>query len=211
MKNVERLFNSGRLCENCSHSIRSDLQTHEKETQASGIEGKRKEKQPILLRIFKNCRGTCSFSNVKNIISTLINKKCRAKYISKDKKMKVMVDNRSIESQRKLLVIRIVETDLKKIGQRRFRKMKINGIGGSMGVNPYNRQANIQDNVKSSNKLGRDKLEISSEAKEMLQGSTIPEDRQAKVDELKAQVESGTYKLNSKATAKGIIDYYLKH
>ncbi len=89
--------------------------------------------------------------------------------------------------------------------------MKINGIGSSMGVNPYNAQTNKLDHVKSSYKAGRDKLEISSEAKEMLQGSTIPAERQAKVEELKSQVESGTYALNPKATAKGIIDYYLKH
>lgn len=88
--------------------------------------------------------------------------------------------------------------------------MKIYGIG-SMGVNPYNLQANKQDHVKSFYKANRDKLEISSEAKEMHQGSTIPEERQAKVEELKLQVENGTYALNPKATAKGIIDYYLKH
>ncbi len=80
-----------------------------------------------------------------------------------------------------------------------------------MGVNPYNLQANKQDNVKSLYKANRDKLEISSEAKEMQQVSTISAERQAKVEELKLQVESGTYALNPKATAKGIIDYYLKH
>ena len=63
--------------------------------------------------------------------------------------------------------------------------MKINGIG-SMGVNPYNLQANKQDNVKSSYKANRDKLEISSEAKEMQQGSTISAERQEKVEKLKA-------------------------
>lgn len=88
--------------------------------------------------------------------------------------------------------------------------MKINGIG-SMGVNPYNLQANKQDHIKSSYKSNRDKLEISFEAKEMQQGSTVSVERQAKVDKIKLQVESGTYSLDPKATAKGIMDYYLKH
>lgn len=88
--------------------------------------------------------------------------------------------------------------------------MKINGIG-SMGINPYNLQANKQDNVKSLYKSNRDKLEISSEAKEMQQGSTIPAERQAKVEQLKLEVESGAYTLNPKATAQGIIDFYLKN
>ena len=39
-----------------------------------------------------------------------------------------------------------------------------------MGINPYNLQANKQDNVKSLYKANRDKLEISSEAKEMQAG-----------------------------------------
>lgn len=88
--------------------------------------------------------------------------------------------------------------------------MEINGVG-SVRVNPYNLQANKQDHVKYLYKSNRDKLEISSEAKEMQQGSTIPAERQAKVEELKLQVENGTYSLNPKATAKGIIDFYLEH
>ncbi len=41
-----------------------------------------------------------------------------------------------------------------------------------MGVNPYNLQANKLENVKSSYKANRDKLEISSAAKEMQLGSS---------------------------------------
>ena len=88
--------------------------------------------------------------------------------------------------------------------------MKINGVG-SVGVNPYNLQANKLDNVKFSTKVKADKLEISSEAKEMQQGSTIPAERQAKVEQLKLEVENGTYALDPKSTAQGIINYYLKN
>lgn len=87
--------------------------------------------------------------------------------------------------------------------------MKINRIG-SMGVNPYNLQANKLENVKSPYKANRDKLEISSAAKEMQLGS-IADERQKKVEQLKLQVENGTYALNPKATAKGIIDFYSKN
>ena len=57
--------------------------------------------------------------------------------------------------------------------------MKINGIG-SMGVNPYNLQANKLENVKSPYKANRDKLEISSAAKEMQLGSTIADRKTGK-------------------------------
>lgn len=88
--------------------------------------------------------------------------------------------------------------------------MKINGVG-SMGVNPYNLQAKNIENLKSAYKVKADKLEISSEAKEMQQGSVIPAERQAKVEQLKLEVENGTYALDSKSTAQGIINYYLKN
>lgn len=88
--------------------------------------------------------------------------------------------------------------------------MKINGIG-KMGMNPYNIQANKQEQVKSLNKANRDKLEISSEAKEMQGITEISTERQKKVEELKLQVENGTYKLDPKATAKGIVNYYSKN
>ncbi|AXN38763.1 flagellar biosynthesis anti-sigma factor FlgM [Peribacillus butanolivorans] len=87
--------------------------------------------------------------------------------------------------------------------------MKINNVGMT-GINPYNLQANKAGNVKESKVNASDKVEISSAAKEMQQLSPIPAARQAKVDELKIQVENGNYKLNSQATAKGLIDFYRK-
>jgi negative regulator of flagellin synthesis FlgM len=87
--------------------------------------------------------------------------------------------------------------------------MKINNVGMA-GVNPYNLQANKTGNIKESKVKSSDKVEISSAAKEMQQSSPILAERQAKVDELKIQVEEGNYKLNAKATAKGLIDFYRK-
>ncbi|MDM5210234.1 flagellar biosynthesis anti-sigma factor FlgM [Peribacillus sp. NJ4] len=87
--------------------------------------------------------------------------------------------------------------------------MKINNVGMT-GVNPYNLQANKTGNIKESKVKSSDKVEISSAAKEMQQSSPISAARQAKVDELKIQVENGNYKLNAQATAKGLIDFYRK-
>ncbi|CAH0344856.1 flagellar biosynthesis anti-sigma factor FlgM [Bacillus sp. CECT 9360] len=86
--------------------------------------------------------------------------------------------------------------------------MKINNIGSS-GVNPYNREYNKIEQAKTAN-VNADKLEISSTAKELQQSLQIPAQRQAKVDELKIQVENGTYKVNAHDTAKSIIDFYFK-
>jgi len=85
--------------------------------------------------------------------------------------------------------------------------MKIHSFGVSR-VNPYNLQANKMNNQKLSHKKAVDKLEISSEAKVMQEGSSIQAERQARIEQLKRQVENGTYTLDSKATAKGIIDYF---
>ncbi|OIK11432.1 flagellar biosynthesis anti-sigma factor FlgM [Bacillus sp. MUM 13] len=87
--------------------------------------------------------------------------------------------------------------------------MKINQTFGASGVNPYNRQANKIDQTKPAVKLS-DKVEISSTAKELQQTSQIPAQRQAKVEELKLQVQNGTYKLNAQETAKSILNHFKK-
>lgn len=84
--------------------------------------------------------------------------------------------------------------------------MKINPLGTS-GVNPYNRQVNKVDTTKTT-PLPKDKVEISASAKEMQQVSQISAERQNKLDELKSQIEKGTYKMNASDTAKSILDFY---
>lgn len=84
--------------------------------------------------------------------------------------------------------------------------MKINPIGTS-GVNPYNRQVNKVDTTKTT-PLPKDKVEISASAKEMQQVSQVSAERQNKLDELKSQIENGTYKMNASDTAKSILDFY---
>lgn len=87
--------------------------------------------------------------------------------------------------------------------------MKINNFGSS-GVNPYNRQFNKLENTVKSNNKAADKIEISSTAKEMQHISQYAANRQAKVEELKIEVENGNYKINPKEIAKSMIHFYKK-
>ena len=88
--------------------------------------------------------------------------------------------------------------------------MKINPYS-SQGINPYKRQMNKLDQTGQGFSKQKDKVEISSTAKEMQQVSQLVNHRQEKVEDLKLQVENGTYKIDSKETAKGIIQFYSKH
>jgi negative regulator of flagellin synthesis FlgM len=87
--------------------------------------------------------------------------------------------------------------------------MKINNFGTNR-INPYNRQINKMDELKKTEKPV-DKVEISSTAKAMQQLSEVEQLRQKKVEELKVQVENGTYKPNPQDIAKSIIDFYGKN
>lgn len=88
--------------------------------------------------------------------------------------------------------------------------MKINNNFGPSGINPYKRQMNKLDAAATSQNKKADKVEISSTAKEMQQLSQVSLDRKQKVEDLKIQVENGTYKLDSKETAKSILNFYHK-
>lgn len=87
--------------------------------------------------------------------------------------------------------------------------MKINNLGSS-GINPYKRQQNKLDSISGNARRAEDKVEISSVAKEMQQGSQFQIDRQAKVEQLKLDVETGNYKVDPQKVAKSIIDFYSK-
>ncbi|WP_338449528.1 flagellar biosynthesis anti-sigma factor FlgM [Niallia oryzisoli] len=87
--------------------------------------------------------------------------------------------------------------------------MKINNFR-PQGVNPYKNQMNKLDNIEKAASKKRDVVEISSEAKELQQVSSYELERQKKVDDLKLQIENGTYKPQPKEIAKSIINYYSK-
>ncbi|KJE27696.1 flagellar biosynthesis anti-sigma factor FlgM [Geobacillus kaustophilus] len=84
--------------------------------------------------------------------------------------------------------------------------MKIHHIG-PMGVNPYQRQLAKTERL-AAGKASSDKVEISKEAKELQEAVSWEQARQAKLEELRQQIESGTYQVDPKAVAKRMIDYY---
>lgn len=85
--------------------------------------------------------------------------------------------------------------------------MKINNINNS-GINPYKRQQNNIDQAAKTGVQNTDKLEISSAAKEMQGTSRLVKERQAKVEELKINVQNGNYKPEPQNIAKGLINFY---
>lgn len=84
--------------------------------------------------------------------------------------------------------------------------MRINPIH-SMNTNPYKKVIEA-DAEKQAMKKGRDKLEISSEAKELLQSSEWSSEREKRINELKKLIESGSYELNYKKTAEKLLDHW---
>jgi negative regulator of flagellin synthesis FlgM len=85
--------------------------------------------------------------------------------------------------------------------------MKINPFG-SQGINPYKRHMNKLDQANKTAGKSADKVEISSAAKEMQQESQISNERDAHINEIKIQVENGTYKVDPKTVAKSIVNFY---
>ncbi|SHI43599.1 anti-sigma-28 factor, FlgM family [Clostridium cavendishii DSM 21758] len=85
--------------------------------------------------------------------------------------------------------------------------MNIRGIGGTSNViNLYNRNTNKVGNAKEVSK--RDSVEISNVGK-VLMSYGIEEPNVAnnkRIEELRQQVQNGTYKVDSTLTAKALID-----
>lgn len=83
-----------------------------------------------------------------------------------------------------------------------------------MKINPYGNIQNIykksvekqqpKDNVAKK----QDKIEISSEAKWLQQETRISAERNHKVEELKAKVQSGEYKVNPQEVAKKFYEFW---
>ena len=84
--------------------------------------------------------------------------------------------------------------------------MKIHHIG-SMNVHPYQRQLAKTERLAAGKAKG-DQVEISKEAKELQEAASWERARQAKLEELRQQIETGAYQVDPQAVAKRIIDYY---
>ena len=87
--------------------------------------------------------------------------------------------------------------------------MKINKIN-IPAINPYKTNQLKAEQAKEQAKIKTDKLEISSEAKKLSETSPITTERNERVQQLKAQIESGNYKVDSETLASNLIKYYKK-
>ncbi|WP_252502379.1 flagellar biosynthesis anti-sigma factor FlgM [Sporosarcina sp. Marseille-Q4943] len=87
--------------------------------------------------------------------------------------------------------------------------MKINKIN-IPAINPYRTNQIKAEQVKEQAKIKTDKLEISSEAKKLSETSPITTERNERVQQLKAQIESGNYKVDPEKLASNLIKYYKK-
>ena len=84
--------------------------------------------------------------------------------------------------------------------------MKINPYQ-SVQQNPYRKQIEKTEQT-ASVQAKRDKLEISSEALTMQQGTRIEKERLEKVEALKSKIEAGEYHVDSKAIANKFYEFW---
>ncbi|MCP8617595.1 flagellar biosynthesis anti-sigma factor FlgM [Salirhabdus salicampi] len=84
--------------------------------------------------------------------------------------------------------------------------MKVNGPN-HIPYQSYKKQVGNQQ-VPASGKAAADKIEISSEAKKLLQNNPVQAARQEKVDAIKKAVQSGEYKVDPKATAEKMASFW---
>lgn len=87
--------------------------------------------------------------------------------------------------------------------------MKINNVN-LPAINPYKANELKAAKAENSVKLQADKLEISAEAKQLSEISSYAVERNERVQELKAQVEAGTYKVDPEQLAKNLTAYFNK-
>ncbi|WP_062354113.1 flagellar biosynthesis anti-sigma factor FlgM [Bacillus kwashiorkori] len=85
--------------------------------------------------------------------------------------------------------------------------MKITNFGPN-GINPYKKPL-----VKTDSNIGKrdsksDQIEISEEALKLQQQAQTDPARQAKIAEIKQQIETGTYRVDHQQLAKSIHQYY---
>lgn len=90
--------------------------------------------------------------------------------------------------------------------------MKVNGVGLGKALQMYNNNGNSNKNIsenKTQEKSPKDSVEISKLGKSLSAYSTEEEFgmSKAKIEEIKKQVQNGTYNRDSKLIAQKILDY----
>ncbi|WP_163970552.1 flagellar biosynthesis anti-sigma factor FlgM [Oceanobacillus halotolerans] len=86
--------------------------------------------------------------------------------------------------------------------------MKIYGPNQS-NMNPYQKHIQNQQDYKQNTKKA-DQLQISNEAKKLQETEKPSAKRQAYVEDIKQQVESGDYQVNYEKTAQKMIHFWSK-
>ncbi|MFC0187350.1 flagellar biosynthesis anti-sigma factor FlgM [Fictibacillus aquaticus] len=87
--------------------------------------------------------------------------------------------------------------------------MKINNFN-PIHNNPYKKQMNEAAGQSKQTPQKRDEINISSEAKNLHTQLKLDAERKAKVEEIKKQVENGTYQVQPEKTAKSFLDFWRK-
>ena len=84
--------------------------------------------------------------------------------------------------------------------------MSINGIGNKIYINMYNSNSN-KVTTKTSETKESDRIEISSIGKSLNEYSLNSDiDNVKKIADIKSKVESGTYSVDAKLTAKSLLN-----
>ncbi|MBX0357539.1 flagellar biosynthesis anti-sigma factor FlgM [Halobacillus sp. Nhm2S1] len=86
--------------------------------------------------------------------------------------------------------------------------MKINGPNQT-NLNPYQKQMNKQAETGQKKQM-KDKIEISETAKQMQESGKSDSVRKKLVEQVKSEVEQGNYQVDTKATAKKMLDFWSK-
>jgi len=77
-------------------------------------------------------------------------------------------------------------------------------------INPYKANELKTDKVERKAQPQTDKLEISSQAKQLSEVSSYSVERNEHVQAIKAQIDAGTYKVNPEQLASKLLSYYNK-
>jgi len=83
--------------------------------------------------------------------------------------------------------------------------MKINPM---QSVQAYRKLQETQDRQQQDQTKRSDQVEISSEAKQMAKSKEISAERQERINEVKSQIEEGTYKVNHQEVAKKFYEFW---
>lgn len=75
-------------------------------------------------------------------------------------------------------------------------------------VNPYKANQLKAEQAEQKPKMKTDKLEISSEAKKLSEVSSFSAQRNERVQQLKAQVQAGTYEVEPEKLASDLVKHF---